>query len=503
VTRQAQARAHVAGVLLAAVGVGALLRLWALGRQGLWYDEAVTAWLLGGTPGQMLHAVPITESTPPLFYALAWGWVRVLGTTEAGLRSLSAVAGIATVPVAFAAARSLIGLRAGLVAAVLVAVNPFLIWYSQEARAYSLLALLSATGLWLFARARERPGPGRLAAWGTVSALALATHYFAIFAIAPEALMLLLDRRARARWRLLAVGIVGAAGVALLGIAARQTGEHVLYFTHTSLAHRVNQIAHQYLVGFRPPATQPLFLVAAAAVVVAAVLLVWRTEPDERRGAAAVAAVLAGAVAIPILLALAGRDFLNTRNVIAGVVPAMVLLAAGLGARRAGLTGLAAAAVLVAVSLTTMGLVARSPWAQRGRWREVAHALRPAAAGPPQAVLVRGSGSWARTLSHYLPRTWWMKPSGARVAEIDVLRRLPDGHGCHGASWWGAICDFRPEPGLARPPAPGFRLAATERVQGFAIDRWRAPRPVRFRPPPPRPYFRYLVAPTHVPGLPR
>ena len=91
----------------------------------------------------MLGLIPQTESTPPLYYGIAWVWARVFGYAEAGLRSLSAVCGVLLVPVAYGAGRKLISPRAGLIAAALTAFNPFLIWYSQEARSYELVALLS------------------------------------------------------------------------------------------------------------------------------------------------------------------------------------------------------------------------------------------------------------------------------------------------------------------------------------------------------------------------
>src|SRR3954452_187353 len=112
--------------------------------------------------------------------------------------------------------------RAGLVAALLVAVNPLLVWYSQEARAYSLFVLATALSFWLFARAHARPTMQRLVAWGLVSALALCTHYFAVFVVAAEALLLLAMRRAPLRRRLAGVGIVVAAAGALAGLAWTQ-----------------------------------------------------------------------------------------------------------------------------------------------------------------------------------------------------------------------------------------------------------------------------------------
>lgn len=129
-------RALVALVVLTAIA--AVVRFVDIGHQGFWFDEANTALLVHFSPGRMLGLIPQSESTPPLYYLIAWVWARVFGSGEAGLRSLSAVAGVATVPVLFAAGRQAIGVGAGLVAAALAATNPLLVWYSQEARSYSM-----------------------------------------------------------------------------------------------------------------------------------------------------------------------------------------------------------------------------------------------------------------------------------------------------------------------------------------------------------------------------
>ena len=78
-----------------------------IGHQGFWFDEGNTALLVHYSPGKMLGLIPQSESTPPLYYCVAWVWARLFGYGEAGLRSLSAVCGVATVPVAYmAGARS-------------------------------------------------------------------------------------------------------------------------------------------------------------------------------------------------------------------------------------------------------------------------------------------------------------------------------------------------------------------------------------------------------------
>ena len=174
--------------ILLLTALGALLRFYAIGRQGFWYDESYTALLVGRGPGEMLRLIPHLESTPPLYYCVAWVWARIFGFGPAGLKSLSALCGTLAIPVAYAAARKLLpSQRAAVIVAALTACNPFLIWYSQEARAYSMLVLMSALTLLAFAYARERPRPMAVALWAIACAAALLTHYYAVIVIVPQA----------------------------------------------------------------------------------------------------------------------------------------------------------------------------------------------------------------------------------------------------------------------------------------------------------------------------
>src|SRR3954452_15347683 len=156
--------------------LGALLRWVTLGDQSYWGDEGVTVALVRMSFGHMLDTIPKSESTPPLYYALAWLWTRVLGSSdEYALRSLSALAGTAAVPVLYAAACTLVTRRAGLIAAALAACSPLLVWYSQESRAYALLGLLRALTLLFSTLALDRRKHA-LAWWAGAAVLALATH---------------------------------------------------------------------------------------------------------------------------------------------------------------------------------------------------------------------------------------------------------------------------------------------------------------------------------------
>src|SRR5581483_1847235 len=107
------------GLALAGVlGVGAGLRFSELGARGFWRDEAVTVQLVRRSLGGMLDAIPRSEGTPPLYYVLAWGWTRLFGTSEAGLRSLSALAGTLAIGLVYLAGRELFGRRVALAAAL-------------------------------------------------------------------------------------------------------------------------------------------------------------------------------------------------------------------------------------------------------------------------------------------------------------------------------------------------------------------------------------------------
>src|SRR3989442_15543984 len=88
-------------VLAGITALAAILRFSTLSVQSYWHDEAVTAArILRPDFGAMLHAVARSEAAPPLYYTLGWVWAKLFGTGEVGVRSLSAVFGTLTAPVA-------------------------------------------------------------------------------------------------------------------------------------------------------------------------------------------------------------------------------------------------------------------------------------------------------------------------------------------------------------------------------------------------------------------
>lgn len=187
----------------AAVAVAAALVL--SRRTGLWLDEAQSV-AIARLPLSGLVDALRTDGSPPLFYVLLHGWIRLFGTGDVAVRSLSAVFAVATVPVAVAAAQRTLGRRAGLLAGAVVVSAPFFYRYATEARMYSLVVLLAAL-VWLAVdRARMRPSAANLlAVAGLTGALAL-THYWALFAVIPAVAMLAWQRQ----WPIVAAMAGGA-----------------------------------------------------------------------------------------------------------------------------------------------------------------------------------------------------------------------------------------------------------------------------------------------------
>ena len=447
-------------VALAIVGLtllAAAIRFSTLGRQSYWYDELVTVSLMHRSFVGMLRGVPTLEATPYVYYVLAWPWTRLFGFGEAGLRSLSALAGTLIVPVTYAAGARLVSRRVGVVAAAVVAVNPFLVWYSQEARAYALFALLAALTVYFFARALR--GDGRsLVAWALIAAATVATHYFAVFVVGAEAVWLLVRLRSGA---VLAAALTVAVVLAEVPLVVKQrhNGGNL---SASPLLHRIVGLPKDLAVGYSFPAELAGTVAGALLVIVGVVLALRATPQAERKGAIVAGGLAALSLAGPIVIALFGADYVIARNMIAVVVPAAVFLGAGYAARRAGL---AAAALLCALSLAIVGSVAADTRYGRTDWRGATKQLGPAAAS--RAIVVTptiDSGLWRP----YLPGLREPPSPTIRAREIVVL-----GLATQGGFSTGAV---HPPTTPPRPAPRGFRLVSTERTPTFVLVRYRSAR---------------------------
>jgi mannosyltransferase len=421
-------RATVLWVLAGLTALGVAVRFASLGLQSYHHDEVITAMrVIPGSFEDMLHRVKTSESNPPLYYILAWGWAKAFGTGEVGLRSLSALFGAATVPVGYLIGRQLATRRSGLILAGLIAVNPMLIWYSQEARSYALLVFFATVSLFFFVRALDT-GRGRdLAFWALASALALCSHYFAVFAVAIEAFWLLIALRSRWRLVLPAVAAVGATGLALLPLANSQTNPtHIGWIENSPLAERLWETAVSFLVGetghvIAEAPRERYALIPAILVALALALVALRGERRERRGAAIGLVLGLGVAALTALAALAGKDYVVERNLLPALPALLAVVALGFAVAGARRFGLILAVVLGAYWLAFDIHVTQTPNLQRPDFRTVTEALGQP--GPRRRAIV----TWklaADPVRYYLHDGAVRVYGGEeRIGEVAVLRK--------------------------------------------------------------------------------
>ncbi|HEY2328121.1 MAG TPA: glycosyltransferase family 39 protein, partial [Gaiellaceae bacterium] len=151
------------------------------------------------------------DGSPPAYYLLLGLWIRVFGDGERATHTLSLIFALACIPLAYAVARSLFGRTTAIVAAILAALDPFLTYYAQETRMYTMEAFLSLLVAWAYVNGVLR-GSRRWCVGLVVSlTLLLYTHNWALFVCAALAVTTAIV--ARERWREF-VGV--AIGVAIL-----------------------------------------------------------------------------------------------------------------------------------------------------------------------------------------------------------------------------------------------------------------------------------------------
>jgi 4-amino-4-deoxy-L-arabinose transferase-like glycosyltransferase len=132
------------------------LRLINLGERNLWYDEAFAILFADQGLEQMLYGTltPVAGGAadihPLLYYVTLDGWMSLFGAAPFAVRLWSVVLGVVTVGVMFLLGRDLFDVNTGLAAALVTTLAPFHVQYAQEARMYSLLALLLLLATWCF-----------------------------------------------------------------------------------------------------------------------------------------------------------------------------------------------------------------------------------------------------------------------------------------------------------------------------------------------------------------
>ncbi|MBK8045805.1 MAG: glycosyltransferase family 39 protein [Anaerolineales bacterium] len=496
--------------------VGAFaLRLFGLGNQSFWYDEGVSAIIAQRGLGELARWTA-NDIQPPLYYMMLWGWGRLAGWSEWSLRFLSASAGVVVVAlIAILALRLTRRHSAAVLAAVLAAVHPLLLYYSQEARMYMVLLAFGALAAYLLVRAAE--GGTGVWVWAVYAGAAVAaayTHYFAFFMLLGLAIAYCIDvwpRRGRQVW--LPWFIANVAVVLLYlpwfsVLLSRLKVDRSYWEGALNLRDALIDIAVGFTSGETvAERTAVWLLVVYAAITLWAIVRLWQSRPAMRRVLIYGSCWLLAPTVAVLLLASNVPKF-NVRYVMVALPGLLLLLAGGLtgdGLRRlqsqpkprwSGAVSLVAVLGLLAGYLLADANWFFDPAFTKDQWRDVAAMLRSRLKSDERVILVSGH-AWP-IWEYYMPDVEAIRLPALETLDVNAVldfdesgpalrKAFADETGMRGA-WLIAWQDEVVDPNEVAPVQ--LELSGREKGQpttffGVNVLRYGGLRPQRFVDAPP------------------
>ena len=326
------------------VGVSLALRTHAIHAR-FWIDEGLSV----GISSHRLVDIPDVlrqDGSPPLYYLLLNVWMHVFGSGEADTHAMSVAFALFTVPVAWVGARAMFGDRAAWIAALLATLNPFLTYYAQETRMYTLVALLSTVAASTFVVAFVQGRRRWLPVFGASLALLVYAHNWGVFlGLGTVAALVPIWRATTDRRALLRDAAIGYGVAVLLYLPwipffisqARHTG------APWAEAPRLQDVLNGLSNLFGGPA--PAMALALAAGFGLSTLLAAPRRSPRARAALALAVMAATALACAFVASQISPAWSN-RYFATFLGPLLLLGAAGLA--RGGRLGVVAVVILVA-----------------------------------------------------------------------------------------------------------------------------------------------------------
>jgi mannosyltransferase len=405
-------RALVIAAVVGLTALGAILRMRALAAP-YWIDEGISV----GISSHPFAAIPgllRQDGSPPLYYLLLHVWIALLGSTPAATHALSAILAIGCVPVAYWAVAPF-DAWAGLTAAALMALDPYVGLYADETRMYSLLLLLGLAVCGAFVRCFVLRRRAHVATFAAFAALTLYAHPWGAFLVGASGLAWLAlvvvgpDRRGLVRDGLFAFGgaaVLFAPWVPTLLYQAAHTGAPWSHRpTHRSLVRAVSRMWS----GQRAE-----LLLLPAAVVGLAVAAV-RGGAQARRGLLAVAVIAAATIGSAYAYSHFGTPAWALRYLVIVLAPLALLTALGLG--RLPVVG--PLAVLAAVLLAWHWRPTVATLNHKSNVTQVAHEMAPLLA--PGTLVFSTQPEQVPALALELPAGMRFRTPLGRVADPGVM----------------------------------------------------------------------------------
>ncbi len=159
---------------------GFLLRIYKLSSQSIWLDEAGSIY---HSQQNFIHAISFKDSTPALYYVLLHFWIALMGTSEFSVRLLSVFFGTASVFIIYLLGAHIFNKKVGIYSALLVAFSPLHIYFSQEARTYSLFFALTLLSMYFYSKLNKVTSKWIISGYLISTAFLIYSHLYALLIV--------------------------------------------------------------------------------------------------------------------------------------------------------------------------------------------------------------------------------------------------------------------------------------------------------------------------------
>lgn len=412
--------------------LGSAPRLYNLTYHSLWLDEAISiGW--AQMPVRTILSVSLNlvqDRHPPLYYLLLHVWTRLFGDGEFSVRMLSALAGAMIVPLGYLLGRELYGHRAGVATAALLAVNPFLVWYSQEVRMFTLATTLLLAASLALVGALQRRGAWRWVAYVILGTAAFYTYLLSALVLVAHGIYVSISWL---RWRVLrhqTASILVSFGALVLICAplswqawqiSAAEGSNIWPFANLSM--QFEQVLRA-LVFWKVPWSAPLLTVVT---ILIGLLALWGavvplSDNNLMGRTSFVTTFLFVPWLVGNLLLFADRTIFDQARYVIFLAPALCLaLARPVGAALPGIrgTGWAISALAFVVFLTALPF----NWTaetRREEWRATARYLATHS-GPDDIILLHADYTFRPFLYYYQGEAEVIYPFTGAIESDDQL----------------------------------------------------------------------------------
>ena len=181
-------------ILISILILAAILRFYHIDFQSIWLDEIHT--MNEANPKlsflNVYDTIMIGEQMPPLYFYSLYFLFKIFGYYTIVARLYSAIIAIVSVYAIYLLGKEMFNKKIGLIASIILCVNPFHLYYSQEARPYIFLFLFTTLSFYYLIKFIKLPSRKGAVLYGVISALMIYSHFFGLFVLCAQYLLLLL-----------------------------------------------------------------------------------------------------------------------------------------------------------------------------------------------------------------------------------------------------------------------------------------------------------------------